>query len=388
MNQKAPQTNGFVDLGSGIRLSKIAGVFGPNASGKTNILNVLHFIQHFIVHSFHFKGKGFLNYFPYMMNDEGSKFEVGFFIDAVYYVYSFSVDTERVLSEKLQKKSPGLITVFERHGQVFKSPNFDNQNNFTISENQKKNVNFDNRHIQNLFNQMVRPNASVISTFAQINQSEMQRILHFWVNNVIFPWYPDRQNVSGIDHISKGYQQDPDVLSELKNILDNLDIGEHKLSFETTPIVDSVTKKPRSLLLPIVTRYNSKLKQEYRIYLANESHGVFNLFPKLFFILKGIKEGALIAIDELESGIHPQAVSRILHLFMEKSNKKGQILFTTHMTPILMDLNKYQVYLTEKNKYNESEVFRLDQVEGVRPEDNLFKKYMAGIYGGFPDIDF
>ena len=249
-------------------------------------------------------------------------------------------------------------------------------------------MNFDNRNIQNLFNQMVRPNASVISTFAQINQLEMQRIIHFWVNNVIFPWYPNRQNFSGIDHISKGYQQDPDLLSELKNILDNLDIGEHKLSFETTPMMDSDNKNPRSWLLPIITRYNSKLKQEYRIYLANESHGVFNLFPKLFFILKGIKEGALIAIDELESGIHPQAVSRILHLFMEKNNKKGQILFTTHMTPILMDLNKYQVYLTEKNKDNESEVFRLDQVEGVRPEDNLFKKYMAGIYGGFPDIDF
>ena len=113
MNQKAPQTNGFVDHGSGIRLSKIAGVFGPNASGKTNVLNVLIFIQNFIVHSFHFKGKGFSNYFPYMMNDEGSEFEVGFFIDVVYYVYSFSVNTERVLSEKLQKKSPQLITVLK-----------------------------------------------------------------------------------------------------------------------------------------------------------------------------------------------------------------------------------------------------------------------------------
>ncbi|MCY4512229.1 MAG: AAA family ATPase [Bdellovibrionales bacterium] len=122
--------------------------------------------------------------------------------------------------------------------------------------------------------------------------------------------------------------------------------------------------------------------------LANESHGVFNLFSKMFFILKSIKNGGLVAIDELEFGIHPQAVSRILHLFMENINQKGQILFTTHMAPVLMDLNKYQVYLVEKNKYNESEIFRLDQVEGVRPEDNLFKKYMAGAYGGFPDIDF
>ena len=368
VNQNAPQTNEFTDHNE-VKLSKIEGVFGANASGKTNVLKALSFIQNFVTNSFHFKEKGFYNYSSYMMNNEGSEFEIGFFIDEVYYIYSFSVNIETVLSEKLQKKDPHLKVVFERNRQKFNG------------------VNFENKNIQSLFDQMVRPNASVISTFAQINQLEMQKIINFWTNNVIFPWYPNTQDIAGIEYITKGYEQSPDLLSELQNILGNLDIGEHTLSFGYFNILDSM-KKERPCLSPMITRYNSKTGEEFKLYLASESHGVFSLFSKLFFILKAIREGALIAIDELEFGIHPQAVSRILHLFTEKSNKKGQILFITHMTPVLIGLNKYQVHLVEKSKDNESEVFRLDQVRGVRVEDNLFKNYMSGKYGGFPDIDF
>ncbi|MCY4512435.1 MAG: AAA family ATPase, partial [Bdellovibrionales bacterium] len=132
VNQNAPKTNAFVDYDR-VRLSKINSVFGANASGKTNVLNALFFIYNFIVHSFHFKDKGFFNYSPYMMNDEGSEFEVSFLIDKVCYIYSFSVNKEVVLSEKLQKKDinkdTNLKTVFKRHGQAFQNLNFNNQTN-------------------------------------------------------------------------------------------------------------------------------------------------------------------------------------------------------------------------------------------------------------------
>ena len=138
--------------------------------------------------------------------------------------------------------------------------------------------------------------------------------------------------------------------------------------------------------MPSVVRHNQQM--EFELPLILESNGIINLFLKLFSILKAIDNNCLIAIDELEAGIHPQAILKILSLFTEEDNKGGQIIFTTHMTPILMDMNKYQIHLVEKSNNNESEIFRLDQVEGVRAEDNLYKKYMSGVYGGFPDIDF
>ena len=57
------------------------------------------------------------------------------------------------------------------------------------------------------------------------------------------------------------------------------------------------------------------------------------------------------------------------------------------MPTLMSDLSKYQIFLVEKNPECESEVYRLNDVEGVRSDDNLFKKYLAGSYGGVPDID-
>ena len=212
VNQNAPQTNAFINL-SDIRFSKIEGIFGPNASGKTNVLKVLQFIKQFIVESFQTKGQGFNNYAPYMLNKGESFFETGFFVGEIYYIYSFSVDTKKVLSEKLQKKSSQLITVFERKQQHFNG------------------VNFKNNNMKNLFDQMVRPNASVISTFSQINQQEMQKIRNFWINKVIFPFHPDKNIIYKIDRIAREYKKMPYLLSKLEEILNNLDLGEHRLNF-------------------------------------------------------------------------------------------------------------------------------------------------------------
>ena len=42
--------------------------------------------------------------------------------------------------------------------------------------------------------------------------------------------------------------------------------------------------------------------------------------------------------------------------------------------------------LVEKNKECKSEVYRLDELKGVRRDDNIYAKYMAGAYGAVPNI--
>jgi len=62
------------------------------------------------------------------------------------------------------------------------------------------------------------------------------------------------------------------------------------------------------------------------------------------------------------------------------------LLFSSHSHLILSKLDKYQIILTEKNKKGESEAWRLDEVAGVRADDNYYAKYMAGAYGAFPRL--
>ena len=370
---KAPETEAFTKCAN-TRLSRIAAILGPNASGKTNVLSVLNFIKYFIVNSFHDKERiGFPIYEPYMSSKDKSLFSVGFFIDNTYYDYSFETDRQNVLSEKLQKISPTeKVIVFERKEQKFTT------------------TNFKDKGIKPLI-RLTRPNASIISTFAQINEAqineikEIQKIKNFWEHQVPLD-HSDPNIILKLDRVSKRYQEDNDLFDQMKDILKNLDLGEHSLTFQQGQAFDQY-KKP---ILPITVPFMSRSKKDsFSLPLFKESHGTQNLFIKLYPILKAIKDGTLILIDELELelGIHPQAVSRILNLFTEQYSQ-GQILFTSHMSSILMDLNKYQVHLVEKTKDNISSIYRLDQIEGTKDEDNLFKNYMSGVYGGFPDIDY
>jgi hypothetical protein len=42
--------------------------------------------------------------------------------------------------------------------------------------------------------------------------------------------------------------------------------------------------------------------------------------------------------------------------------------------------------LVEKSPYNESSAWRLDSVDGIRNDHNLYAKYMAGAYGAVPEL--
>ena len=55
VNDNAPENSGYFKAKSGIRLSKVETVIGPNASGKTNLLKVLPLLKWLIVESFNMK---------------------------------------------------------------------------------------------------------------------------------------------------------------------------------------------------------------------------------------------------------------------------------------------------------------------------------------------
>jgi hypothetical protein len=53
---------------------------------------------------------------------------------------------------------------------------------------------------------------------------------------------------------------------------------------------------------------------------------------------------------------------------------------------VLSLLHKAQVVLVEKKQDSQSSAWRLDQVKGIRADDNLYAKYMGGSYGAIPQL--
>jgi hypothetical protein len=112
------------------------------------------------------------------------------------------------------------------------------------------------------------------------------------------------------------------------------------------------------------------------------------MFVLLHFLLPAIEQGGLAVIDELEIDLHPHAVPQIIELFanLATNPKNSQLLFTSHSLEVLNHLEKEQIVLVEKKQECKSELYRLDDLKGVRRDDNIYAKYMAGAYGAVPNL--
>jgi hypothetical protein len=88
----------------GIPVLKSVGLFGPNASGKSNILKAINFCCRMILDS-HLHNEGVVfNFEPFKFDgwqDKPSKFLIDFVCDNVEYEYSFELTKNRILSENL-----------------------------------------------------------------------------------------------------------------------------------------------------------------------------------------------------------------------------------------------------------------------------------------------
>ncbi|MDG2897860.1 hypothetical protein P7M61_25835, partial [Vibrio parahaemolyticus] len=89
-----------------------------------------------------------------------------------------------------------------------------------------------------------------------------------------------------------------------------------------------------------------------------------------------------------DNDFNPLLTLQLLEMFKHESENisNAQLLFTTHTPQVLDVLRKQHVHLVEKVD-NKSEVWRIDEIEGIRDRDNLYAKYISGVLGGVPNFE-
>ena len=92
-------------------------------------------------------------------------------------------------------------------------------------------------------------------------------------------------------------------------------------------------------------------------------------------------------IGEIDNDLHPHMLGTIIELFKFKHTNPhdAQIIFTCHTPEVLNELKKHQLYLVEKKDLF-SELWRLDEVVGLRADDNIYAKYQSGSLNAVPNI--
>jgi AAA15 family ATPase/GTPase len=132
-------------------------------------------------------------------------------------------------------------------------------------------------------------------------------------------------------------------------------------------------------------------KNEYEFELREESHGTRRLFELAPLFLIGLRRGDIIIIDEMDSSLHPHISELIIKLFHdpEVNKSNAQLIFTSHDITLMNQefVRRDQVVLTEKNSDGITEIFSLDEIDGVRKDSPYSKWYLDGRMGAIPHID-
>lgn len=131
--------------------------------------------------------------------------------------------------------------------------------------------------------------------------------------------------------------------------------------------------------------------QEVPFELAEESAGTQTWFTLIGPALRALRRGQVLLFDEIDASLHPKLSARLLELFQDpKTNPHGaQLIFTTHDTSLLNYLNRDEVWLTEKGNDGATTLTALAEYGGdkVRQSLNLERAYLQGRFGAVPELD-
>lgn len=122
-----------------------------------------------------------------------------------------------------------------------------------------------------------------------------------------------------------------------------------------------------------------------------KSHGTLRLLNMFPFIIRVVKNGGILVMDEFDTAIHPMALVNIVNIFHndELNPNHAQFVFNTH-NPIFLNKNLFrrdEIRFVERNgKSHCSEQYSLSDFGTVG--DDYMADYLANRYGAIKDIDF
>ncbi|MCW3779446.1 ATP-binding protein [Levilactobacillus namurensis] len=121
-----------------------------------------------------------------------------------------------------------------------------------------------------------------------------------------------------------------------------------------------------------------------------ESHGTKQLL-KLFPLFLDVVKGDTVIIDEIDNGVHDLLIDRLIENV--RDDIQGQLIFTTHDTQIMKQLEASALYVIQTDTDGNKQVINLSKngKVNIAANNNVQKMYLDGYFAGIPysdDVDF
>lgn len=381
-------------LGNGdtLRLLKTAVIYGANASGKSNLLNAFKTLRNLIL-SKRPVGTAIEFYNPFLFDNQTKNTATSFvltFIGPNNFKYRYEVfyNKKEILKETLDYyPKTQSNNLYKRPVNESKTTNENynlakvNHKTFKIFKNQLflSKFGFDEPHdiMTAIFQYFNNDNFSILNPYLRKDLSRFRKL----AEKVLI------KNREFIPVISS-------IMQVADTKIDKIDIREKAkkwlLQTNDREVVTHIQERSYETFAEHAIYENKKKIASSFLSFEEESEGSIILFALSTYILFKLKYGGVFMIDEIDTSFHPKLAKFLIQLFQnKKSNPKNtQIIFTTHETAFLdKDLfRKDQIWFTEKNDYGETELFSIQDFDNVREDTPFDKWYMAGKFGGVPDI--
>lgn len=374
-----------------IGLLKSIGVFGHNASGKSNLIKGLSFMKDFIINSSReVTTSRKIPLEPFLLSveteNQPSTFEILILLDGVKYRYGFAVNTKSIESEWLfateKRKEENLF--------VRAKQNYSFEKKFKTSLKGK----FE------LVYEMTKTNTLFLSVLAQFNYKLCLDISN-WFSKLIIAHDTDHTDL--IDFTAK-LMSIGDYRRLINDVIRKADLGiesvEERLK-ETAERANISYELISSVFADDIRQYTVRTghirfkeeKEHSKIFfdlMTNESLGTQKFFGILGPLLHTIKEKGVICIDEIDARMHSHLLSDVIGLFnSNKTNPNGaQLIFTSHNTNILKKgLRRDQIHLAEKDRLGVSTIKNVHTKNPqIRKDASFDKDYLSGKYGAVPGL--
>ena len=397
-------------------LLKHAVIYGPNASGKSNLISALGFFQFSVTKSIPVESK---NLFCKTLKENENKisnFEIQFTINNKFYAYGFSALLKESkltqewlyeLDEKVNNK-----TIFTRE-----------ENNKPIFGDSIQFNELDKLKMDTYLSDFDEKSNMLFLTFMNLNKNYTQdskliifKDVYSWIKNNIDIYRPQ----TSLNNFE--YYYDNASLDKINTIIKTFDTGITKVGIVEITFDELKTELPPPVYIDLMEFINEKLETEkivkvsmranksfFNIEAINggerkittiklnhgsscfdfafkeESDGTRRLF-ELIDILLNKTESKVYIIDELERSLHPKLTAKFIELFETlHEGQKIQLLFTTHEATIMDQelFRRDEIWFLERDIDNNSNLYSLDKFK-ERYDKKLSKAYLEGRYGAIP----
>ena len=378
--QRFPESR-FHQPSIGETLLPTLAIYGPNASGKTNLLLSLCWIRDAITSSLRF-WENDIPVIPFAFTNDVERpttFELEMMIDGDRCEYYLEVNHDRVIYEAAYRTREGERTLlFERDGE---------------------HLTFDAAIIrQEAIRELLTPRTLVMSIALRYTESSLIGFINA-IQRMRFLGGPRWAFTGPFIHLrsvdDQIWSDDESVLQpspfderqykgKALNWLRMADLGITDVQLvQDTGANDAALRKRVQLI-------HATAHGELPLDFMQESEGTRAWFRLIAPTITALETGSTLIFDELDASLHPVLSAQLLEFFHDQDvNTKGaQLLFSAHNTGLMRHLLGDEIWLTEKTDGITSvEPLSAFDSERVRQSTDLESGYLHGRFGGLPNLD-